>query len=122
MESGKTFRGLAKGFIASIIVAIISLLILSVVMTNFDLNDNIYNIAYYIVTSLGLLIGTIIAVKIVGKRGWLVGVIMGIAFFGVIFIFTAIIKGEFTFNSQEFIKLGIWAIVGTITGMLGVNL
>lgn len=122
MESVKFFKSIFKGLIASIIVTVICMIILSIAMTKFELSDKSYNIGYVAVTCLGLVIGAVIAAKITEKKGWLVGLLVGICFFGFLILLSFIVNGELVFTSTELYKLIGCIVVGTIAGMLGVNL
>ena len=118
----KFLKGIFKGYVTSIIVTIILLLLASVLMTKFELGDNFNSISYYLIIFLALVIGTVIAVKINGKKGWIMGGIMGIFFYLFLTLLTFIIKGDIVFSAMEMGKFSLCIVVGTIAGMLGVNI
>lgn len=122
MESKKFLRSIVKGLISSIIVTVVCLIILSMVMTKFDLSEKAYNISYVVVTCFGLVLGAVIAAKINGRRGWLMGSIIGICFFGFLMLFSSMVGAEVNFGLEALYKIGGCVTVGAIAGMLGVNL
>lgn len=122
MESLKFLKSILKGLLCAIIVTILCMIILSIVMTKFDLSDKSYNIAYVAVNCFGLVVGTVIAAKIAEKRGWLVGLMLGIFFFGFLMLLNLVINGEVALGQAELYKFGGCVIVGSLAGMLGVNL
>ncbi|MGG7176458.1 TIGR04086 family membrane protein [Clostridium paraputrificum] len=122
MEEGKILKSVFKGLMGAVLLALILLLILSLIMTKFDLTEKVYSIVYVVITALSLVIGSVFAAKCNGRKGWLTGFLVGLMFFVCIHILGAIATGNISFDMAEMYKLGASITIGTIAGILGVNL
>lgn len=122
MENQKYFKNIIKGVMISIILTMLLLLILSFIMMIFELSEGNYNLIFGIVLSISLAVGAVIAAKYNQSKGWLTGLIIGIIFFIFLLFLSSLINGGFSLEKQEFYRLLINLAIGTVAGMLGVNL
>lgn len=123
MEENRSFiKSVLKGLMGAILITFMLLLILSLVMIKFELSQKVYSISFVVITTLSLVLGSILAAKSNGSKGWLTGGVVGILFFIFIFILGGIIGGSFSFGISGLYRLGSCLIVGTVSGMLGINL
>lgn len=121
-ENGSFLKSIFKGLIISAILTLVLLLGLSLVMTMFELSEKAYNISYLVITILSLVIGAVIAAKSNENKGWLTGGTVGLLFFVFIYMLGSIVTGSFSFELVQLYKIGQYFMVGTIAGILGVNL
>ena len=123
MDENRSFvKSVLKGWIGAVLLTFMLMLILSLAMIKFELNDNIYSIIFTVITVVSLVIGAVLAARNNGERGWLTGGIVGLLFFGFIFVFSSVINGSFAFDITQIYKLIGCFGVGTIAGILGINL
>ena len=115
-------KGKKNGWIGAVLLTFMLMLILSLAMIKFELNDNIYSIIFTVITVVSLVIGAVLAARNNGERGWLTGGIVGLLFFVFIFVFSSVINGSFAFDITQIYKLIGCFGVGTIAGILGINL
>ena len=122
MDKGKYVKTIFKGVMVSIILTMFLLLLLSFVMMTIELSEKNYNLIFAIITMVALSIGALIASKFNEKKGYLTGFIVGIIFFIFIFFLRTIISGGITLGREEIYSLSISIFIGTVSGILGVNL
>lgn len=123
MDENRSFvKSVLKGWIGAVLLTFMLMLILSLAMIKFELNDNIYSIIFTVITVVSLVIGAVLAARNNGERGWLTDGIVGLLFFVFIFVFSSVINGSFAFDITQIYKLIGCFGVGTIAGILGINL
>lgn len=113
---------IAFGFLISAILTIISLIILSIVMINTDINEKNYFIFYMIFTLISLSAGSAFAAKLKGNRGLMTGVVVGILYCIFIIFLGKVSKENFNVGANEIFMLTIDIIISGFAGILGVNL
>lgn len=122
MENAKYLKSVAKGTIGTVILSFIGVAVLSVLMTKLSFSKGIFNAIYVIISLCSLSLGAVIGAKRNESKGWLVGFGVAIGYYLVLFILTSCFSGELVFNLFDFVKLIIALAVGTLAGMLGINL
>ena len=105
----------------SIIVSLILIGILSLIMSNTNINDNLLNPFIIGIVTFSILIGGFYMAKNKKEKGIVFGSLLGIAYILSLYILSSIVLLDFslTINSLIFICLGI--LGGAIGGILGVN-
>lgn len=122
MENNKYFRAVLKGTVGSITLSLIGVVILSTLMTKLVFSKGIFNMIYVIISLLSLSLGAVIGAKKNESKGWLVGFGVAIGYYLILFILSSVLDGGITFKLFDLAKLGIALVVGTLAGMLGINL
>ena len=122
MENSKYFRSVVKGTTGALILSFIGIAVLSLLMTKLVFSTGIFNMIYVIISLCSLSLGAIIGAKKNGAKGWLVGVGVALGYYLVLFILSSSSSGEITFKLFDLTKLVIASAVGTLAGMLGINL
>ena len=122
MENSKYFRSVVKGTIGTIIFSFIGITVLSLLMTKLVFSKGIFNMVYVIISLCSLSLGSIIGAKKNEAKGWLVGFGVALVYYVVLFILSSSFSGEITFKLFDLTKLAIALAVGTLAGMLGINL
>ena len=122
MENNKYFKSVIKGTVGTIILSFIGITVLSMLMTKLVFSNSIFNMAYVIISLCSLSLGAIIGAKKNEAKGWLVGFGVALCYYIVLFILSSIFGGQITFKLFDFTKLVIALAVGTLAGMLGINL
>ena len=116
------FKIIVKGVLISIILTFLFLLVFSALMIVFDISEEKYNFIFGLITIISLGIGSVISSKYNEKKGFVTGGTIGVLFFIFIFLLSSIIGGDMSFNQNELIKFLMYVFVGTISGILGVNM
>ena len=122
MENSKFFKSVLKGTTGSLIFSFIGITILSLLMTKLVFSKGIFNMIYVIISLCSLSLGSIIGAKKNESKGWLVGFGVALLYYIVLFILSSGFSGEITFKIFDLTKLVIALIVGTLAGMMGINL
>ncbi|MCE5222447.1 MAG: TIGR04086 family membrane protein [Clostridium sp.] len=122
MENSKFFKSVLKGTTGSLIFSFIGIAVLSLLMTKLVFSKGIFNMIYVIISLCSLSLGAIIGAKKNESKGWLVGFGVAIGYYLVLFALSSSFSSEITFEIFDLAKLAIALAVGTLAGMLGINL
>lgn len=122
MENTKYLKSVLKGTVGTLIFSFIGVAVLSILMTKLAFSKGIFNAIYVIISLCSLSLGAIIGAKRNESKGWLVGFGVALGYYLVLFILTSCFSGELVFKLFDLIKLTIALVVGTLAGMLGINL
>lgn len=122
MEIKDYFRCVLKGVIGAISVTIILIAIFSLVENYVKFNSGVSSAINVIVTSIGVIFGTILAAKLYGKKGWLVGLAVGVLFYISLYAIGILFGAEATLGLYDLMKFSLCIVAGILSGMLGINL
>ena len=122
MEIKEYLASVLKGVVGSLAVTVILIGILSLVMTFVDISTAVFTGLYVGITSISLVIGTIIAAKLYGRKGWLVGAAVGIVFYIALYLLGIIFGSGTSLDVADLMRFGLGVVVGVLSGMLGINL
>jgi putative membrane protein (TIGR04086 family) len=122
MENNKYLKSVVKGTVGTLIFSFIGIAFLSILMTKLVFSKGIFNMIYVIISLCSICLGAIIGAKKNESRGWLVGFGVALGYYLVLFILSSCFSGEIAFKLFDFLKLVIALTVGTLAGMLGINL
>lgn len=114
-------RNILTGVLASCIASVFFILILSLIMMFKDLNSRTFEIMWGVLTSVSIIIGAIKATKRNGEKGWLVGLSVGIGYFIIIELIAIVVNGA-SFSGINVVMLLTSMGIGTLSGMLGINI
>jgi putative membrane protein (TIGR04086 family) len=122
MEWMSYFKSVLRGIVWALVVTIITTIIFSFVMNRVPIEEKIFNIIYVVITCLALVLGSVIAVKSYGSKGWIVGLAVGCIFYIILYILGILFGAEATLTIYDFIKFILCIFIGLLSGMLGINL
>lgn len=122
MEIKDFLKNVIKGVILSLLIAIVLTLIFSVVMTSVDLSETVLSVSYVVITCLALVIGSVVAAKLQGSRGWVVGFVVGAIYYISLYLIAVLFGDGSTLTVYELYRFLMAIGVGTLAGMLGINL
>ena len=114
-ESSNVTR-ILRGSILSIVLTIAGLLIYSIILVN-TVNYVVIGIA-----SISILIGSILSVSKIAKKGIFNGAIVGGIYVIVIYLLSSTINSNFNINLSAIILMAASIIAGMIGGIIGVNM
>lgn len=118
----KGMVNIIKGSIISIVFSIIALIIFSVILTNTQLSENTINPVIMAITAISILIGSIVSVSKIEKKGIINGAIVGLIYILAIYLLSSIVNSNFSFSISSIILIILAIIAGMIGGIIGVNL
>ena len=116
------FINLLKGSITAIVITLISLVIFSTVLANTNINENTIIPVIIAVTAISILIGSIISVSKISKKGLLNGALVGLIYITIIYLLSSLVNGNFSFDLNSLIIIISAIIAGMFGGIIGVNL
>ena len=122
MELKDYFKNVLKGVVGAISVTILLIAIFSLVDTYAKFNSGVSSVINVIITSISLIFGTILAAKLYGKKGWLVGLSVGVLFYIALYAIGVLLDAEATLGVYDLVKFSLCTLVGILSGMLGINL
>lgn len=122
MDESNFLKSTLKGVVIAILSTLMLLIILAITMTIVTLNDKLYDFLYFGLMILSLVVGTVVASRSNGAKGWLIGLAVGALFFVFTYMLTSIVVGEFKFDLTQMYKLVGNLFIGSIAGILGVNM
>lgn len=122
MENNQYLRSVLKGTVGSIILCLVGVVVLSGLMTKLVFSKGIFNMLYVMISLVSLSIGSIIGAKKNESKGWLVGFGVAIGYYVVLFILSGVLGNGISFSLFDLAKLAIAVVIGTLAGMLGINL
>ena len=116
------FIDVLKGSITAIVITLISLVIFSTVLANTNINENTIIPVIIAVAAISILIGSIISVSKISKKGLLNGALEGLIFIAIIYLLSSMVNGNFSFDFNSLIIIISAIIAGMFGGIIGVNL
>lgn len=122
MEWKDYFNNVLKGVVGAVAVTTILTAIYSLIMNFVDFSSGIDSAINVTLTSISLIFGTILAAKLYGRKGWLVGLSVGVLFYIALYAIGVLFGAEASLGLYDLIKFSLCALVGILSGMLGINL
>ncbi len=122
MEWKDYFGNVLKGVVGAVAIATILTAIFSLVMSFVEISSGIDSAINVGITSISLIFGTILAAKLYGRKGWLVGLSVGVLFYIALYAIGVLFGAEATLGLYDLMKFSLCVLVGVLSGMLGINL
>lgn len=122
MEWKDYFNNVLKGVVGAVAVATILTAIYSLIMNFIDFSSGVDSAINVGLTSISLIFGTILAAKLYGHKGWLVGLSVGVLFYIALYAIGVLFGAEATLGLYDLMKFSLCVLVGILSGMLGINL
>lgn len=115
------FQKIFKSTLFAYLFTIISFAILSVILTFSNLSDSFIPTAVVIVSIVAILLGSSIASLNSRSHGWLIGLLVGLTYFLVLYFISSLLISGFSININSiYLALGM-AFTGIIGGIIGIN-
>lgn len=113
---------IAKGTIIAILISIVLVFIMSVILTISNISESVIPISVIVISSIGILVGSIISAINLKKNGLLNGGIVGLLYIITIYLLSSIIILDFSLNIKTLIMIIVSIVIGMIGGIIGVNI
>ena len=121
-KKSSNISNITKGSIIAILFSIIALLIFSIILTNTELSENTINPVIMTITALSILIGSVISVSKIEKKGIINGALVGLIYILIMYLLSSIVNSNFTINLNSIILIILAIIAGMVGGIIGVNI
>lgn len=122
MESKENFISIGQGVIRGLILTLVLLVAYSIITYYLKSNPKIDSVYFVVITALSVMYGTIYSVKKIQRKGWLIGLIVAILYILIVFLVSALNGRGFHITSYGVLRMVLALFVGTLSGMLGVNI
>lgn len=116
------FTRIIKGSLLSIILTTICLIIFSIILAYTNIPESTMVPVITIITAISILVGSIISVSKIEKKGILNGALVGLIYILAIYIVSSIVKGNFGININSVILIISAVVAGMLGGIIGVNI
>ena len=111
-----------KAIIVSVFCSLFLILILSFLVSNTNLKENIINPSVIFISAVSILIGGFLVSKKIKKKGILWGALLGVIYMAIMYIVSSLMNMNFSIDMTAFMMIGFGILGGAIGGILGVNL
>ena len=109
------------GLIVSVIISIFSFFILTVILANTSINENIIPVNIIIISCISILIGGFICSRKKSKNGIINGGLVGMIYIAIIYFLSSIILNGFELNIYSILMIVGVIFCGMFGGVIGVN-
>lgn len=122
MENNSDLMRIGEGVIRSFFLTLSLLLIYAVITSFVDTNVKLDSIYKVVITALGVMYGAVYAARKINRRGWLIGLIVGLLYMIVIYLVSVVSGRGLVLSNFSILRIILAIIVGTLSGMLGINI
>ncbi|MEL7597374.1 MAG: TIGR04086 family membrane protein [Clostridiaceae bacterium] len=122
MENNSDLMRIGEGVIRSFFLTLSLLLIYAVITSFVDTNAKFDSIYKVVITALGVMYGAVYAARKINRRGWLIGLIVGLLYMIVIYLVSVVSGRGLVLSNFSILRIILAIIVGTLSGMLGINI
>lgn len=116
------FSSVGQGVLRAAILTMVCILIYSVILTSFSLSANVTSVFITVLTLASVMYGAIYASLKNGDRGWLIGIMVALIYMVILYIVYILCGNGLALGAGDLLRLLLALIVGTLSGMLAVNL
>ncbi len=116
-----TAEGVAKSVAVCYAVTVVLLAALAVMVTYLPISEGIVPAAVLVITILSVAAAGFMAAKKIGSKGWLCGVVSGLAYIVTLYFIGSLVFRSFDFGTGILTMLPIGAFSGALGGIMGVN-
>ncbi|MBU3191690.1 TIGR04086 family membrane protein [Clostridium bowmanii] len=122
MENKIKYSCAAEGVFRAAILTLIVLVIYSVITIYLPASMKATSVFYIVMTLISVLYGSIFAAKKAGEKGWLMGIIVAATYMVVLYLVKVVGGGSAAIGMREVVRTSLALGIGTLSGMLGINL
>ena len=120
-DKTKAIMPILKGYIISIIISCVLLLIYAIILVKTNINENTINTVVITITAVSILIGSSISCLRVKKNGILNGLCIGAIYFITLYLISSIFWVGFSLNLKAILMVSLGTVIGGIGGIIGIN-
>jgi putative membrane protein (TIGR04086 family) len=112
----------AEGVFRAAILTLIVLVIYSIITTYVPASMKVTSVFYIVITLVSVLYGSVFAAKKAAEKGWLMGMIVAATYMLVLYLVKVVGGGDAAIGTREIVRMVLALGIGTLSGMLGINL
>lgn len=113
--------GILRATILTLICFIGYTFIVTVVWGSID-NMKINSLFIMVFSCISILYGSICATRASGEKGWLMGLMVSILYILIIYLISIVAGRDAAISSKDIVRAIIAMVVGTLSGMIGINI
>lgn len=122
-DSKHLYVGIIEGVLRGFFVTLTILLIYAIVAHFVEIDESLTSLLIIVATLLSVVYGSIYASQKSGRKGWLNGLLVAMAYFFILYIVAIAAESRgAALNLKDLARLIICCFVGMLAGMLGINL
>ncbi len=122
IDRGNSFYLIAKGFIISLVISLVSVFVYAIVLVNTNVQESTIKPVVITITGISILIGSSISSLKIKKNGILNGVCVGGLYLVSLYVLSSIAFCGFYFNASSVIMIAVGMVLGGVGGIIGVNI
>ncbi|MBU3158620.1 TIGR04086 family membrane protein [Clostridium frigoris] len=122
MGNKKKYSYAGEGVFRAAILTLIILVIYSIVTTVLPASMKVTSVFYIVITLVSVLYGSIFAAKKAGEKGWLMGIMVATTYMLLLYLVKVLGGGSSAIGMREIVRALLALGIGTLSGMLGINL
>jgi len=122
MENKVKYSCAADGVFRAGILTLIILVAYSIVTSYLPVSMKVTSVFYIVITLVSVLYGSVYAAKKAGEKGWLMGIMVAAIYMIVLYLVKVVGGGSTAIGMREVIRTTLALGIGTLAGMLGINL
>jgi putative membrane protein (TIGR04086 family) len=111
-----------KGTLRGVILTLIMLGVLSIIMSFKELSSQFISVYILVVTCLSIIFGSIYTARKNNEKGWIMGFLVSVCYMLILYLASIIFFRDLSFGIGDILRIIIAVVVGTLAGMLGINL
>lgn len=110
--------GVLRAFVFTLLV----ILIFAFISTKMHFSEGITNAVILVTTLLSIVYGAIYSSRKSAKKGWLNGLLVGALYIVIFYVISILCGSSSELEARDFIRIVLALLVGTLSGMLGINI
>ncbi|GCD09641.1 TIGR04086 family membrane protein [Clostridium tagluense] len=122
MENKIKFSCAAEGVFRASILTLIVLVAYSIITSYLTASMKVTSVFYIVITLVSVLYGSVYAAKKAGEKGWLMGIMVAAIYMIVLYLVKVVGGGSTSIGMREVVRMALALGIGTLAGMLGINL
>jgi len=122
MENKKRYSYAGEGVFRAAILTLIVLVIYSIITSYLPASMKVTSVFYIVITLVSVLYGSVFAAKKAGEKGWLMGILVAATYMLVLYLVKVFGGGSAVIGMREIIRTLLALGIGSLSGMLGINL
>jgi len=121
-EMASSFRSVIKSVLIGYIIAIIIFLIYGMLLRFTSVSESSMPIVTRVVSAATIFLSGILSARQTRSKGWITGGLAGFIYTALLLVFSMILLKEFQPDTNLLVDIAVGILVGTLGGILGVNL